>query len=513
MAEHAAGKVWLVGAGPGAFELITLRGADVMRRAQVVIYDHLVNDDLLELAPAGAELIYAGKKGGATYALSQEEINRLVIGHARAGKRVVRLKGGDPSIFGRGGEEMVALAAAEVEFEVVPGVTAATAAPAFAGIPLTHRDYGSFVTVVTGHQGRTKTAGGAVPWREFARAGAQGGTLVLLMATARMGELMAGLIEHGMSAQTPAAIIQSATTAAQKTVIATVGTLEQTARAAGIEPPAVIVVGQCVRLGAQLRWFERKPLFGRQIVVTRAREKAAALARELGDMGAQVVHVAAIETAEPDSYAELDSALSRLAEFDWVIFTSAAGVECFLARLARLNRDIRELSRARIAAIGPATASRLRACGLTVAAMPAQYRSEAIIEALGEAQIRNARLLLPRAQVAGQTLPQLLLARGARAVEDAPAYKTVKPAGPRAKRVGEAIRAGALDLVTFTSPSTVINFHTMFGPQAASLKAAAIGPVTAAACRKLGFEVVAEAREHTIGGLVRAIRDYFSPSG
>jgi uroporphyrinogen III methyltransferase/synthase len=510
--EQERGKVWLVGAGPGAFELITLRGADVLRRAQVVIYDYLVNDQLLELAPACADLIYAGKKGGGNYALTQEDINHLMIEHARAGKRVVRLKGGDPSVFGRGGEEMAALAAAGIELEVVPGVTAATAAPAFAGIPLTHREYGSFVTFVTGHEGHAKRAGSALPWRELARASAQGGTLVLLMAAARIGELMAGLIEHGMSAQMPAAAIQSATTAAQKTVIATLATLERAAREAGLEPPVVVVVGECARLGAELRWFERKPLFGRRIVITRARGQAIGLARELSEMGAQVMHVAAIETAEPDSYATLDSALMRLREFDWVIFTSAVGVDCFIKRLAHLNRDIRELSKARIAAIGPATAARVRACGLTVAVTPPQYRSDALVNALGDAQIRGTRVLLPRAQVGSRALPELLLAHGAEAVEDAPAYKTVKPAGPRAKRTTDAIKAGAFDLVTFTSPSTAINFYEMLNPLAPGIKAAAIGPVTAAACRELGFEVVAEAREHTISGLIQAVYEYFSSS-
>jgi uroporphyrinogen III methyltransferase/synthase len=510
MTERAKGKVWLVGAGPGAFELITLGGADAMRRADVVIYDHLVNDQLLELAPAGADLIYAGKKGGSAASLTQDEINRLLVDHAQAGKRVVRLKGGDPSIFGRSGEEMAALAGAGIEFEVVPGVSAAIAAPAFAGIPLTHRDYGSFVTFVTGHERRTKPIGAALPWRELARATAQGGSLVLLMAHARMGELMAGLVQHGMDPQTPAAIIQSATTAAQKTVVATVATLEEAARAAGLETPTVIVVGPCVQLSAQLRWFERRPLFGRRIVITRAREKASGLARELAQMGAQVIPLPAIATAEPDSYAKLDSALTRLGEFDWVIFTSAVGVACFIARLAHLNRDVRELGTARIAAIGPATASRLRACGLKVAAMPPQYRSEAIVEALGETQIRGARILLPRAQAGGQTLPELLKARGARVVEDVPSYKTVQPAGWRAKRIVEAVKARPPDIVTFTSPSTAINFSEMFGPQAVGFKAAAIGPVTAAACRKLGYDVVVEAREHTIGGLIRAIGDYFS---
>src|SRR5579875_948102 len=261
MDKSGVGKVWLVGAGPGAPELITVRGAKVLSQAQVVIYDHLVSDELLNLAPSDAELIYAGKRGGGQLALTQQEINRLILEHARAGKRVVRLKGGDPLIFGRGGEEMLALAQAGVEFEVVPGVTSPIAAAAFAGIPVTHRDIGSFVA---GHEGEAKPSNAGVPWRELAAAASHGGTLVLLMATARMEQVMNNLVEFGLAASTPAAIVQSATTAAQKTVLATVGTLHRAATEAGIKAPTVIIVGQCVAMAERLSWFEERPLFGRR---------------------------------------------------------------------------------------------------------------------------------------------------------------------------------------------------------------------------------------------------------
>jgi uroporphyrinogen III methyltransferase / synthase len=507
--DECPGTVYLVGAGPGAPDLITLRGAAVMRKADVVVYDYLVTPEILALAPQNAERLYVGKKGGSECKFDQDEINRLLIAHARRGQRVVRLKGGDPFIFGRGGEECAALAAAEVRFEVVPGVTSAIAAPAFAGIPLTHREHGSFVAFIPGHEDTAKNPTTAIPWDELARAANGRGTLVILMATARMRENLARLVSGGLPARTPAAAIRWGTTASQKTLLATLGTLADEVERARLVAPAVVVVGECARLGEELRWFERMPLFGRRVVVTRAAANAPEFAGRLRALGADAIEFPTIETGPPDSYETVDLALANLRLFDWTIFTSANGVEAFFARLRVLARDIRELGNARIAAIGPATAERVKHYGLSVSAIPSEYRAEAIIDAIGESKIIGARILIPRAQVAREVLPQALMQKGAREVTVAPVYQTTKPANPDAERIRELIAARALDLVTFSSSSTVTNFCEIIGKLPRGLKAAAIGPVTAETARRHGFEVVTSAAEYTIDGLIRVIVDYF----
>ncbi|HUY29160.1 MAG TPA: uroporphyrinogen-III C-methyltransferase [Candidatus Binataceae bacterium] len=506
-----AGTVYLVGAGPGAPDLITLRGAQCLRNADAVFYDHLVNPALLELAPAGAELIYSGKDSAAGRVVEQSEINRMLIERAKMGRHVVRLKGGDPFIFGRGGEEAQALAKAGVKFEIVPGVTSAIAAPAFAGIPLTHRRLGSFVAIVTGHEDQSKGSPSSIAWADLARAAKRGGTILILMASARMRSVLARLSAGGMSAKTPAAAVQWGTTAAQVTVSATLGTLASECERAKLGAPAVIVVGECVALREDLKWFEKLPLFGRRIVVTRARAAGAAFAAELRALGADAIEFPAIETAPPTSYAALDGAIGRLDKFDWIIFTSRTGVECFIARVGALGHDIRRLGNASICAIGPATAAALGKYALRVAAMPAEYRAEAIIPAIGARRIRGARILIPRAQVAREVLPQELRKRGAREVEVAPAYRTVKPSGAAAERIRAMAAAGEIDLVAFTSSSTVSNFCDLVGGAAKGLKAAAIGPITAATAESLGFEVVVRAREYTVPALIQAIAAHFEP--
>jgi uroporphyrinogen III methyltransferase/synthase len=506
---EASGKVFLVGAGPGAVDLITLRGAEILGRAQVVVYDNLVNPGLLRLAPSSAQLIYAGKRGGAHNDLEQAEINAMLIAHARNGKAVVRLKGGDPFIFGRGGEEAEALAAAGVAFEVVPGVTSATAAPAFAGIPLTHRDYGSFVAFVTGHEDERKGAS-SVPWDDLARAANPRGTIVILMGTARLRSILKRLLDTGLPANTPAAAIQWGTVANQKTVASTLDALADEVERAKLGAPAVVVVGQCADLRAQLKWAERMPLFGRRIVITRASDKASPFARELRALGAEVIEFPTIETGAPDSYAVLDAQIARIDAFDWIIFTSATGVEAFIARLRTLRTDLRAMGKARIAAIGPATADALKIHALTVDAIPSEYRGEAIVDAIGADKIRGARILIPRAQVARETLPTMLRERGATEVIVAPAYKTIAPSGAALDRTQQALSASGYDLIAFTSSSTASNFADIAGKPSPGTKAAAIGPITAATAEKLGFEVVVKPREYTVPALVDAIRDYFA---
>lgn len=504
------GKVILVGAGPGAPDLIAIRGADALSRADVVIYDFLVSPELLRIAPPHAELIYAGKKGGSNKAIEQSELNVMLIAHARKGKSVVRLKGGDPFIFGRGGEEAEALARARVAFEVVPGVTSAIAGPAFAGIPLTHREHGSFVAFVTGHEDERKGESSAIPWEHLAAAAKNRGTIVILMATARMRATLQRLSEAGLPADTPAAAIEWATTAAQRTVLTTLGRLADACARDGVGAPAVLVVGECAGLREHLKWVENMPLFGRTIVVTRARGSGVGFAAALRRLGADAIDFPTIEIAPPKSFAALDKAIAHLDSFDWIIFTSATGVESFIERLKSLGRDIRDIGRASIAAIGPATAARLADHALRVAAVPDEYRAEAIISALGAKRIRGQCFLIPRAEVAREILPETLREKGAKTVEIAPAYRTVKPIRAHAERMRELIAAGAIDLVTFTSSSTVTNFCELVGDSAKGLRAAAIGPITAATARERGFEVVVTPGEYTTPALTEAIREFFA---
>lgn len=507
-----AGKVYLVGAGPGAIDLITMRGAEILGRAEVVVYDNLVNPGLLRLAPVSAELIYVGKRGGAGKSVEQSELNAILLDRARKGMAVVRLKGGDPFIFGRGGEEAEALSAAGIVFEVVPGVTSATAAPAFAGIPLTHREHGSFVAFVTGHEDETKGRDSSVPWEHLARAAAGGGTLVILMATARLKAVLGRLAGAGLAASTPAAAIQWGTIADQKTVSASLGTLAAAVERAKLGAPAIVVVGECSRLREHLKWAERMPLFGKRIVVTRAGDNASTFARELRALGAEAVEFPTIEMIPPDSYSVLDAAIARLDLFDWIIFTSATGVEAFIERLRVLGRDIRSMGAARVGAIGPATAARLHEQALVVDAIPAEYRAEAIIDAIGADQVRGARILIPRAQVAREILPKMLRDAGAAEVIVAPAYKTVVPSGAALARMKDVLAASGYDLVAFTSSSTATNFVEITGKPKPGTRAAVIGPITEETARKLGFEVVAKPAEYTVPALVSAIRDYFAPS-
>jgi uroporphyrinogen III methyltransferase / synthase len=506
--REAGGKVFLAGAGPGAIDLVTMRAADALSRADVVIYDYLVNPELLHLAPASARLIYAGKKGGGDRNIDQAALNRMLIAHARASEIVVRLKGGDPFIFGRGGEEADALVRARVPFEVIPGVTSAIAAPALAGIPLTHRDFGSFVTFVTGHEDERKRAG-AIPWDSLAAAARAGGTLVILMATARMRTTLKRLVDSGLSVITPAAAVQWGTMAAQKTVLATIATLADQCAREYLGPPAVIVVGRCAELRKALAWAETMPLFGRRIVITRAREAASGFAAELRRLGAEVIEFPTIQTVPPASFAKLDRAIAGIARFDWIVFTSATGVEAFVERLKGLGRDIRSIGAASIAAIGPATAAHLKNYALRVAAMPSEFRAEAIVKAIGVKKVAGARFLIPRALVAREALPKILREMGAREVLVAPAYRTVRPKADGVERMRQLAAAAAIDLVAFTSSSTVTNFRAVVGKSSLGLKAAAIGPITAETARREGFAVVAEPRDYTIPALVAAIREHF----
>ena len=512
MVAEAHGKVYLVGAGPGAPDLITVRGADILRIADTVVYDHLASPELVRMAPARADRIYAGKMGDGAQQFEQAAINEILIGHARAGKLVVRLKGGDPFIFGRGGEEAEALVEAGIDFEVVPGLTSAIAVPACAGIPLTHREHGSFLVFVTGHQGSEKKSALTVPWEELAHAANSRGTIVILMATAHMRENLARLKAGGLRPETPCAAIQWGTTALQRTVTAPLTGLADEVERAGLGAPAVVVVGECARFASTLNWSERLPLFGRRIIVTRAATESEVFAKRLRQLGAGAIVFPTIETGAPDSYLQLDAAISRIQAFDWIVFTSATGVETFIERLRILEVDIRAAAGVRIAAIGPATAGQLRHYGLTVAVVPREYRAEALISALGEHAIEGARILLPRAQAAREILPQLLREKGAKEVVVTPSYKTVAPRHADVEPIRQLIRAGTADLATFTSSSTVTNFLAMVGINVTGLKAATIGPITAETARTSGLDVVVSPATYTVDSLLDAIVDHFHPA-
>lgn len=478
--------VYLVGAGPGDPGLLTRRGAEVLARADVVVYDRLAAPALLALAPPGAELVDVGKAPGRA-AMTQEQINELLVARGERGAEVVRLKGGDPFVFGRGGEEAEACIAAGVPFEVVPGITSAIAAPAYAGIPVTHRGLSTSFTVVTGHEDPAKGTTDT-DWDALAKAG---GTLVILMGAARIGEIARALVAGGRDPDTPVAAVRWGTRPEQRTVRATLATIAQ----AGVEAPSAIVVGAVAAL--DLAWFERRPLFGRRIVVTRAREQASELRARLEALGAQVVEMPAIEI-EP-----VDFALPDLRAYEWVVFTSANGVDAFFDRgLLSAGLDARALASSRVAAIGPGTADALRRRGIVADLVPERFVAESLLDAF-PAPSGPARVLLARAEVARDVLPEGLEAKGY-TTDVLPVYRT-RPAAPDPADL-EALRAGAVDAVTFTSSSTVTNLCDAVGPLPDPPPlVVSIGPVTSATARARGLTVDAEADPHTIDGLVDAL--------
>ncbi|QJA05954.1 uroporphyrinogen-III C-methyltransferase [Thermosulfurimonas marina] len=497
------GKVYLVGAGPGDPGLITLRGLKALAQAEVVVYDYLANPRLLSHAPETAEKIYVGKKGG-HHTLSQEGINRLLVEKALAGKIVVRLKGGDPFVFGRGGEEIEALLAHGIPFEVVPGVTSALAAPAYAGIPVTHRRFTSTLALVTGHEAEGKEDS-AIDWQALSRIG----TLIFLMGMKNLPRICEHLLSQGRSPETPVAVIQWGTTPRQRVATGTLSTIVEEVQRAGLSAPAIILVGEVARLREKFRWFDNRPLFGRRVIVTRTREQASRLTEALEELGAEVLEIPTIKIVPPESFEPLDQALQSLEEFDWVIFTSQNAVRFFRERLFALGRDARALSRARLAVIGVATGEALRELGLLPDLLPREYRAEGLIEAFSKVDLQGKKVLLPRAEEAREILPESLREMGAQ-VEVVPAYRTVLP--EESQRLLEEALSQGVDLVTFTSSSTARNFFKLLGgrelPQ--GIRLASIGPITSETLRELGHPPHIEAREYTIQGLVEAIREHFA---
>jgi uroporphyrinogen III methyltransferase/synthase len=503
-----AGKVYIVGAGPGDPGLLTIKGKRRLEEADVVIFDYLANPRLLDWAPAQAERILVGKHGGGKK-VEQDVINRLLVEHASKGRTVVRLKGGDPFVFGRGGEEAEMLHNAGIEFEIVPGISAAIAVAGYAGIPVTHRDFASNVVITTGYEYPAKHEA-AVHWHELARAGS---TLVILMTTRQLRHNMDQLLAGGIAPSTPAAVIEWGTRADQRTTVGTVATLGTLADEQRIKPPAIAIVGNVVRLRAALKWFERKPLFGRRIVITRPRRQADDFARLLEDDGAEVVPFPTIETVAAPSIAQVDDAVKRAAEFDWLIFTSANGVRFFFERLQQIGSDVRVWHRSRLAAIGPQTAREIERHCLRVDLIPEDYRAEGVIAALAEMGIAGKRFLLPRAAGARPVLPQQLTALGA-TVEEIITYESVHPRESIAEIV-EMMAGGEIDALTFTSSSTVHNFATSVGRDdlarlAGKTAIACIGPITADTAKSYGLQTAVQPATYTVPAFAAALSAYFA---
>ena len=499
------GTVYLVGAGPGDAGLLTLRGAELLARADVVVYDALVNPDLLRLAPKSAEIIFGGKRAAA-HAIPQEELNALLVAQARAGKCVVRLKGGDPYLFGRGGEEAEELAAAKIPFEVVPGISSFVAGPNYAGIPITHRDHCSGFTVITGHEDPTKDAS-SHDWAQLARFP---GTKVVLMGVERIRQIAAQLVTHGMAADTPVAMVRWGTTGRQETLTGTLATIADLVAKKKFAAPAVTVIGGVVKLRKQLNWFEQRPLFGRRIVVTRTREQASELSRQLLELGADVLEIPTIKIVLTERREPLLDAIVGLNSYDWLVFTSPNGVTMFFASFFKAFEDLRDIGGVKIAAVGPATAAKLKELHLKVDLMPEEYVATAITKAFTKFEsIENLKFLLLRAEVANAELPEALTALGA-IVDDVACYRTVPETEDLNGAAARLTEAGA-DWITFTSSSTVENFHARFPlpellqkfPQT---RLASIGPETTKALAALGLEPAVEAKPHTIAGLVKALR-------
>ena len=504
------GLVYLIGAGPGDPGLITVKGLECVSKASVVIYDYLAAPALLKYARRNAELIYVGKKGG-DHTLSQEGINALIVEKAREGHTVARLKGGDPFVFGRGGEEAEELIEAGIPFEIVPGVTSAIAAPAYAGIPLTHRKHTATVAFVTGHEDPTKEAS-TIDWAALAKGI---GTLVFFMGVKNLPQIARRLVEHGRPADTPAALIRWGTTPRQQTVSGTLANIVQRAEEAGIKAPAIIVVGEVVSLRQTMRWFDKRPLLGKRIVVTRARTQASDLVQRLSDLGAECLEFPTIRVEPPPDWSHLDRALARINEYRWLIFTSVNGVAFFFKRLFELGKDVRMLGHLQTAVIGPATADKLMDFGFKSDIIPESYRAEAVVAAFEKEDVVGQKILLPRAAEARPILPKELRAMGA-AVDDITVYCT-RPVSDHKDRLIELLEADAIDMITFTSSSTVSNFKSLlpegrFQELVKSATIASIGPITSETAANLGFKVHLTAETFTIDGLVEAILRHTSPS-
>jgi uroporphyrinogen III methyltransferase / synthase len=510
MSSQKKGKVYLVGAGPGDPGLLTLKGKTLIEKADVIVYDYLANKTFLDYARDDAELIYVGKSGG-SHTMKQEDINNLLCERAGKGFNVVRLKGGDPFIFGRGGEEAEMIVKAGIPFEVVPGVTSAIAAPAYAGIPLTHRDYTATVAFITGNEDPTKEQSN-IDWEKISTGI---GTLVFLMGIGNIEAIAQTLIKHGRSPETPAAVIHRGTAPVQKSVEGKLQDIAAIAKQAGIKAPGIIVVGDVVKLRKDLNWFENRPLFGRKIIVTRAREQASQFLAGLTELGAECIEFPTIKIVPPLSWDGIDNAIQRLEDYNWLLFTSVNGVEYFFKRLFDSGKDIRSLRDIKVAAIGPKTAEAVLARGINPDLVPDEYRAEAVIEAFKSYKLKGVNILLPRAVEAREILPDELKQMGAH-VDVVEAYRTIMPE-EGAEKLAAMLEKGEIDMATFTSSSTIVNFFAMFKDkrenlmqQMKSVAIACIGPITAKTAEDNGLKVTLSPEEYTIEALTAAIVEYYS---
>jgi len=502
-----SGVVYLVGAGPGDPRLITLRGKECIEKAQVIVYDRLVNPSLLSYASPGAEMIYVGKSPG-NHALDQEKINELLAKRARANKIVVRLKGGDPFVFGRGGEEVELLAEEGIPFEIVPGITSAVAVPAYAGIPVTHRDCVSGFSVITGHEEEEKDET-AIQWDKLARSK---DTLIFLMGVKNLGLIVDQLVSRGKSPHTPVALIRWGTLGRQEVLQGTLEDIILKVKEKNFRPPAVIIVGEVVSLREKMMWWEKKPFWGRRVIITRPYHLQKSFQEKILELGGEAVSLPTVEIAPPDDYEPLDKALDRVKDFSWIVFTSINGVKFFFERIKALGKDIRELGGVNIAAIGPKTAEAVEERGIKIAFQPEEYRAEAVAQGLLEFTSPGEEILLPRADIARPHLAQALQDRGVR-VQEAVTYHNRMPRGKMDMDFEEFFTGSKKPVITFSSSSTVRNFFQLVGEEKGrelvkGSLLASIGPITSETIRSFGLEVDIEASRYTMDGLLEGIIDY-----
>jgi uroporphyrinogen III methyltransferase/synthase len=508
--KKTAGKAYIIGAGPGDPGLITVKGLRLLGTADSIVYDHLINQSLLEYAKPEAEKVNVGKQVGRKI-LEQGEINKLLIREARKGKIVVRLKGGDPFLFGRGGEEAEALSQHGIPFEVVPGVTSAIAAPAYAGIPLTHRGLASSVGVATGHEDPAKAAS-TVNFKKIAQSV---DTLVCLMGVGNMDAIIQQVRESGRPPETPVAIVERGTCSDQRVLRGSLKDILPKARRKGLKPPAVIIVGEVVNLRRTVSWFESFPLFGKTVVVTRAKGHARSLIDLLEQSGAKVILFPTIEFTTPGTFSLIDKKISHLKEYDYLVFTSVHGVKTFLSRMRKLKKDLRSLSGIKIAALGEMTAQALREQLLYPEVVPAVFTSRHLADKFKEEGVKGKRLLLVRSELASDILPEKLRRMGA-GVDEVSSYTVRKPR-VNPDKIKQLFKKQEIDLITFTSPSTFTNFISMMKGEPVTkllkgVKIAAIGPVTKKEITAQGIKVAVTASHHTVPGLVDAITAYYQPA-
>ena len=497
-----SGICYLVGGGPGDLGLVTLRAKECIENADVLVYDALSNPELLGWTKPGCVKIHVGKRAK-DHTMPQDQINALIVEQTKAGKSVVRLKGGDPMIFARGGEEAAELAAAGVPFEIVPGISSSIAGPAYAGIPVTHRDHNTQLTIFTGHEDPTKGYS-SIDYAQLAKAP---GTKVFLMGVARLREITGAFIEHGAEAQTPIALTRWATTGSQKTIVGTLATIAEIAEAENFSSPAVAVIGDVVKEREKINWFEKRPLFGKRIVVTRTREQAGELSKALRDLGADVIELPTIRIELPEDRQGFAEMVTHAHEYDWLVFTSPNGVEKFFDAFFATYDDARSLGNPRIAAIGAGTAAKIREYRFAVDLIPERFVAEGLIDAFKKESVENLTMLWVKAAESREVVGEGLAAMGA-IVDECIAYRTVPetedPSGAKAKLAEE----GA-DLITFTSGSTVDHFFALGLDWPEGCVAGSIGPVTSSTLRKHGMPPEFEANPHDIPGLVKAILKHF----